>query len=92
MVGDESARFATQRMLSEAKVKGSWAINQWQLSQSGAVTYFDETSNARTGSLLQSALTSRDRGLAHFHKGQYREAADAFRLACDVDSVPVSAG
>ncbi|HOB75499.1 MAG TPA: tetratricopeptide repeat protein [Phycisphaerae bacterium] len=57
------------------------ATSRW----GGDHAYFDETSNARTGSLLQSALTSRDRGLAHFHKGQYREAADAFRLACDVN-------
>lgn len=51
----------------------------------GNFAHFDEAGNARTGSLLQSALTSRDRGLAHFQHGQYREAADAFRLACDVN-------
>ena len=28
-------------------------------------------------------MTSRDRGLAAFRAGQYRKAADAFRLACD---------
>ncbi|MGV1014657.1 MAG: autotransporter domain-containing protein [Methyloceanibacter sp.] len=51
MVGAESARFATGRVLTEAKVKGSWDINQWQLSQSGAVTYFDETSHAGIGGI-----------------------------------------
>ncbi|MGH6791737.1 MAG: hypothetical protein ACRECF_03250 [Methyloceanibacter sp.] len=56
MVGADSARFATQRMLSETKVKGSWAINQWQLSQSGAVTYFDETSNSDIGGIAGTSV------------------------------------
>jgi hypothetical protein len=56
MVGEDSARFATQRMLSETKVKGSWAINQWQLSQSGAVTYFDETSNSDIGGIAGTSV------------------------------------
>ena len=56
MIGDDSARFATQRMLSEAKVKGSWTINQWHLSQSGAVTYFDETSNSDIGGIAGTSV------------------------------------
>ncbi|MEX2166419.1 MAG: hypothetical protein WD852_05280 [Methyloceanibacter sp.] len=56
MVGADSAHFATQRMLNEAKVKGSWAINQWQLSQSGAVTYFDETSNSDIGGIAGTSV------------------------------------
>jgi len=48
--------------------------------------YFDYMGNARTESLLHGALTSRDRGLAHFRQGQYREAADAFRLACETNN------
>ncbi|ODR99569.1 hypothetical protein AUC71_03570 [Methyloceanibacter marginalis] len=33
-------------MLSEAKVTGQWGWQGWQLSQSGAISYFDETSSA----------------------------------------------
>ncbi len=39
-----SANFATQRLLSEASVTGNWGWRQWQLSQSGGITYIDETS------------------------------------------------
>ena len=48
IVGDERADFATQRMLSEAKITGQWGWQGWQLSQSGAISYFDETSSALT--------------------------------------------
>jgi len=56
MIGDDSAHFDTVRMLSEAKVKGSWAINQWQLSQSGAVTYFDETGHSGIGGIAGTSV------------------------------------
>lgn len=56
MAGDDSVHFATARMLSEAKVKGSWAINQWQLSQMGAVTYLDETSASNIGSIAGTSV------------------------------------
>ena len=48
IVGDERADFATQRMLSEAKITGQWGWQGWQLSQSGAISYLDETSSALT--------------------------------------------
>lgn len=44
VVGDTRTDFATERMLSEAKVTGQWGWQGWQLSQSGAVSYLDETS------------------------------------------------
>jgi len=44
MVGDARTDFATQRMLSEAKVTGQWGWQGWRLSQSGAISYLDETS------------------------------------------------
>jgi hypothetical protein len=53
--------------------------------------YFEYMANARTGSLLQSSLNSRDRGLAAFRVGQYREAVDAFRLACDANQADPAA-
>jgi hypothetical protein len=55
-IGDSNAHFDTARMLSEAKVKGSWAIDQWQLSQIGAVTYFDETSSSDIGGIAGSSV------------------------------------
>jgi len=44
IVGDARTDFATQRMLSEAKVTGQWGWQGWRLSQSGAISYLDETS------------------------------------------------
>ena len=47
--------------------------------------YWEYQGDARTNSLVSGALTSRDRGLAAFRDGRYREAADAFRLACETN-------
>jgi hypothetical protein len=44
-----STAFDTQRMLSEAKITGNWGWRGWQLSQTGAVTYLDETGNGLGG-------------------------------------------
>ena len=43
--GAESLSLDTNRMLTEARLSGNWGWNSWQLSQSGAVTYIDETSD-----------------------------------------------
>jgi hypothetical protein len=42
--GAESLDLAADRMLTEAKLSGHWGWHAWQLSQSGALTYIDETS------------------------------------------------
>jgi hypothetical protein len=49
IAGSESTAFATERMLSEAKISSNWGWQGWQLSQSGAVTYLDETSAGLAG-------------------------------------------
>lgn len=55
-ISDNNAHFDTARMLSEAKVKGSWAIDQWQLSQIGAVTYLDETGDNNIGGIAGTSV------------------------------------
>ena len=47
--GSETTAFDTDRMLTEAKVSGKWGWKAWQLSQSGALTYVDETSAGIAG-------------------------------------------
>jgi hypothetical protein len=47
--GAERLSLDTNRMLTEAKLTGNWGWNAWQLSQSGAVTYIDETGGGITG-------------------------------------------
>jgi len=44
-----SRAFDTQRMLSEAKITGNWGWRGWQLSQTGGITYLDETGNELGG-------------------------------------------
>ena len=43
--GAANIDLTANRMLSGARLTGQWGWNAWQLSQSGAVTYFDETSH-----------------------------------------------
>ncbi len=47
--GAQSISLDTERMLTEARLTGNWGWNSWQLSQSGAVTYVDETSGGMAG-------------------------------------------
>jgi hypothetical protein len=49
VTGAENASFATNRTLGEAKVSGTWGWNEWQASQSGGVTYIDETGTRMAG-------------------------------------------
>jgi hypothetical protein len=46
---DGTANLTTQRLMSETSVTGNWAWEQWQLSQSGGITYIDETSRHIAG-------------------------------------------
>jgi len=41
----ENVAYTTERALSEAKITGNWGWRGWQLSQTGAITYLNETSN-----------------------------------------------
>ena len=51
-----SADFATNRMLSEARVTSKVAIDKWTLTQKGAVTYMDERSSASVPGVAGSAV------------------------------------
>jgi len=42
----EVADFTTNRLLTEARMSGSWGFGQWQLMPAAAVTHVDETSIA----------------------------------------------
>lgn len=41
--GADTVTMAGDRMLAEARLTGNWSWNAWRFSQSGALTYFDET-------------------------------------------------
>jgi hypothetical protein len=52
-----NARFTSERMQSEAKLSGNWGFDRWQLSQSGAVTYLGEQSDAAGSSVDVTRLS-----------------------------------
>ena len=57
--GAANIDLATNRMLSEARLTGQWGWNSWQLSQSGAITHFDETSHGIAGLRVSSTDVTR---------------------------------
>ena len=61
-----NARFATDRMQSEAKLRGNWGYNQWQFSQSGAVTYLGESTDAIGNSVDVTRLSVGPEMKRHF--------------------------
>jgi hypothetical protein len=59
VAGTDTTSFATGRMLGEAKLSGNWSFDHWQLSQSGAITYLDETSANIAGVQMPAVDTAR---------------------------------
>ena len=49
ITGANTMAYGTERMLSEAKLSGQWGWRGWNLNQSGAVTYLDESSYGIAG-------------------------------------------
>ena len=49
VTGANGMSLDTNRLLTEAKLSGKWGWNAWQLSQTGALTYVDETSAGVAG-------------------------------------------
>lgn len=44
-LGDQATDFSTDRSLAEARISGSWKLNRWQLTPSGAITHVSEDAN-----------------------------------------------
>jgi hypothetical protein len=59
VAGTDMTSFATGRMLGEATLSGNWSFDHWQLSQTGAITYLDETSANIAGAQTPAVDTAR---------------------------------
>jgi hypothetical protein len=59
VAGTDTMSFATGRMLGEAKLSGDWSFDHWQLSQSGAIIYLDETGANIAGVQMPAVDTAR---------------------------------
>jgi hypothetical protein len=59
LLASEEAKLTTNRLLTEARVTGSWGIGGWQLMPTAAITHVDETSvAAMTGPVDGTSVTT----------------------------------
>ena len=52
----EEADFTTSRLLTEARLSGSWGLGEWQLMPAAAVTHLDETSIAAIPGVAETSV------------------------------------
>jgi Autotransporter beta-domain len=53
----EEAYFTTNRLLTEARLSGSWGLGEWQLTPAAALTHVDETAIAAIPGLAGTSVT-----------------------------------
>jgi Autotransporter beta-domain len=53
----EEAYFTTNRLLTEARLSGSWGLGEWQLTPAAALTHVDETAIAAIPGLTGTSVT-----------------------------------
>ncbi len=97
--GTDIASFATNRMLTEAELTGNWAWGGWQLKQSGAVTYVDETASATlpgiAGTSVEVARVSAGPEVKRHIDAGFGNSLEPFaffKTSIDLDSFGVSPG
>ena len=96
-LASEEANFTTDRLLTEARLSGSWGLGEWQLMPAAAVTHVDEI--ARIPGLSETSVTttrftagpelrrSIDIGL-----GSSLEPFAFFKTSFDLDDIKVGPG
>jgi hypothetical protein len=97
--GADTSSFATNRMLTEAELTGNWAWGGWQLKQTGAVTYVDETASATLPgaagtSIAVTRVSAGPEVKRHIDAGfgNSLEPFAFFKTSIDLDSFGVSPG
>jgi hypothetical protein len=60
----EETDFTTSRLLTEARLSGSWGFGEWQLMPAAAVTHLDETSIAAIPGVAETSVA-----MTHFTAG-----------------------
>jgi hypothetical protein len=95
----EDANFTTNRLLTEARLSGSWGLGEWQLMPAAAVTHVDETAIAAIPGLAGTSAA-----VTRFTAGpEVRRAIDMgfgsslvpfafFKTSFDLDDIKVAPG
>ena len=95
----EEADFTTDRLLTEARLSGSWGLGEWQLMPAAAVTHVDEIAISAIPGLSETSVTttrftagpelrrSIDLGL-----GSSLEPFAFFKTSFDLDDIKVGPG
>ena len=98
-LANEEANFITNRLLTEARLSGSWDLGGWQLMPAAALTHVDETALAATPSPAGTSTTA-----TRFTAGpEVRRAIDMgfgsslepfafFKTSFDLDDVKIAPG
>jgi hypothetical protein len=95
----EEAYFTTNRLLTEARLSGSWGLGEWQLTPAAALTHVDETAIAAIPGLAGTSVT-----MTRFTAGpEVRRSIDMgfgsslepfafFKTSFDLDDVKIGPG
>ena len=98
-LASEEVDFTTDRLLTEARLSGSWGLGEWQLMPTAAVTHVDETAISAIPGLSETSVTttrftagpelrrSIDLGL-----GSSLEPFAFFKTSFDLDDIKVGPG
>ena len=98
-LASEEANFTTDRLLTEARLSGSWGLGEWQLMPAAAVTHVDEIAISAIPGLSETSVTttrftagpelrrSIDIGL-----GSSLEPFAFFKTSFDLDDIKVGPG
>jgi hypothetical protein len=95
----EETDFTTNRLLTEARLSGSWGLGEWQLMPAAAVTHVDETSIAAIPGVAETSVA-----MTHFTAGpEVRRPIDMgfgsslepfafFKTSFDLDDLKIGPG
>jgi hypothetical protein len=98
-LASEEADFTTDRLLTEARLSGSWGLGEWRLMPAAAVTHVDEIAISAIPGLAEASVTttrftagpelrrSIDLGL-----GSSLEPFAYFKTSFDLDDIKVGPG
>jgi hypothetical protein len=99
VLASEEADFTTDRLLTEARLSGSWGLGEWQLMPAAAITHVDEIAISAIPGLSETSVTttrftagpelrrSIDIGL-----GSSLEPFAFFKTSFDLDDIKVGPG
>ena len=98
-LANEEANFITNRLLTEARLSGSWDLGGWQLMPAAALTHVDETALAATPSPAGTSTTATRftagpevRRAIDMGFGSSLEPFSFFKTSFDLDDVKIAPG